>query len=461
MMKILKYAYLAGLCLAVLQVNAQKIQTGQTGHGKFPAVKPAVLESIRENRIAGSDEKQCRRILSNAIRYNLDWIIRSFKKDERHNAYIIEEYGEHGVRPAASVCYAAAVALKCAEMNESELGISPNVARERIKCLIKGVASAYKKNRTDGNGWGYVWQSAHWATLVGQGAWILWDELDKETQEFVQTMIVEEANRFVATDYTVPYWISPDGKVNSPGDTKAEENAWNAGILMVAVAMMPNHPLAEQWKQVCSELTVSAFALKKDLDNNSIADGKPVKEWLHGYNVRDDGMVENHGRIHPDYTSAITLNTRTYLIQPFAAQPVFEGADMTLSFIYRTFMEYKWQSPPYSEPGGTIYMPDKVDIYYPQGNDWSYYRFDIYYLLDVNAYFSDSGPDKSVKEKALQWLRLRANRIEAMQTRHSNGKMYAPGEFDSYPGCEQMAAWQLADAYLFFRLYMTNTIINE
>jgi hypothetical protein len=59
---------------------------------------------------------------------------------------------------------------------------------------------------------------------------------------------------------------------------------------------------------------------------------------------------------------------------------------------------------------------------------------------------------------SVSWLRLRADRIEAMQARHPDGKLYAPGEFDTYPGREQMAAWQLADAYLFFWFSCHKTI---
>ncbi|MDR3229594.1 MAG: hypothetical protein LBT53_09385, partial [Puniceicoccales bacterium] len=97
-----------------------------------------------------------------------------------------------------------------------------------------------------------------------------------------------------------------------------------------------------------------------------------------------------------------------------------------------------------------MYIPGKAELYHPQGTDWSKYRFDIYYLLDVNVHLL--GLDKELKHKAIDWLRIRADRIETMQARHKDGKLYAPKEFTTYPGCEQMAAWQLADAYLFFWL---------
>jgi hypothetical protein len=123
-----------------------------------------------------------------------------------------------------------------------------------------------------------------------------------------------------ASRLPVPYWTGrPDD-----GDTKAEENSWNSMILQVAIAMMPAHSHAARWKEKCSELMVSAYSLKKDLENPLVLDGKPVKAWLKGYNVREDGAVINHGRgfVHPDYMVCITLQLRGYLTQSLAGRPV-------------------------------------------------------------------------------------------------------------------------------------------
>jgi hypothetical protein len=271
-------------------------------------------------------------------------------------------------------------------------------------------------------------------------------------------MVISEADRFIADDYKVPYWMSPDGKENTPGDTKAEENAWNSGILSLAVAMMPLHSHCCDWRQVCNELIISAYATKDDLCNEKIMSDRPVREWIRGYNVSDDGIVVNHSLIHPDYTAVITLNSRSYLIQPFAGQQVFDGSDMNFPLIYMSLTEREWEYPPYMPPGGTIYIPGKADVYYPQGTDWSRFRYDIYYLLDVNMYVLNL--DKDLKHKAINWVRIRADRIEAMQARHSDGRMFDNEEFPTYPGCNQMTAWQLADAYLLFWLYSQKPAVD-
>ncbi|MFH1268599.1 MAG: hypothetical protein ABIK89_22980 [Planctomycetota bacterium] len=104
-----------------------------------------------------------------------------------------------------------------------------------------------------------------------------------------------EANRFLAPGYRVPYWNGQGG------DTKAEENAWDSMIFHVAVAMMPEHPHVLRWKKVAGKLMASAYARKQDMQDETVLDGKPLADWLDGYNVREDGVVVNHGFFHPDY----------------------------------------------------------------------------------------------------------------------------------------------------------------
>ena len=40
------------------------------------------------------------------------------------------------------------MALKCADLSDIELGVSSEIAFKRITMLIKGVAAAYKANRS-------------------------------------------------------------------------------------------------------------------------------------------------------------------------------------------------------------------------------------------------------------------------------------------------------------------------
>jgi hypothetical protein len=51
-------------------------------------------------------------------------------------------------------------------------------------------------------------------------------------------MAADQADRFL--NYSVPYYQDSTDRILSPGDTKAEENAWNADLTSLATAMLPN-----------------------------------------------------------------------------------------------------------------------------------------------------------------------------------------------------------------------------
>lgn len=409
-------------------------------------VVPVDWSRFHRAKTAGVDEYQARTILETATRYNLAWFPSVYKASPDGRSYLPPNLDEHGIRPAVSLLYGAAVLMQTGPWDTKRLGLSRSAAISQLRKLARGIASAHKVNAPNGKGWGDQWQSAHWASLLGQGVWMLWGDMDPDIREMTRKVVSLEADRFVAAGYEAPYWTSPDGHVNTPGDTKAEENSWNAMDLQLAVAMMPDHPHAEQWKRAGSELMVSAFSLKSDLGNVRVVDGRAVKNWLHGYNVRDDGAVINHGIIHPDYTATPTLQLRSYLIQSLAGQVIPESAAFNAAFIYRSLGLHAWPSPPYEPPGGPMYIPNRAEVYYPQGTDWSRYRFDIYYLFDAFAYVL--GWDAEMPTPARTYMRLRGARLLSMQARHADGHAWTKEEAKgAYPN-DSMLAWQMGDAYL-------------
>jgi hypothetical protein len=171
-----------------------------------------------------------------------------------------------------------------------------------------------------------------------------------------------------------------------------------------------------------------------------------VKEWLKGYNLREDGAVVNHNIIHCDYMACFIINLRAYLTLPLAGQGVPQSARFNADRVYRCLVAHEWPSPPYEAPGGTMYIPGKAEVYYPQGTDWSRYRFDLFYQVDA---FADAlGLDKGLEHRAAEWLPIRGQRLVEMQARHPDGHLFAKGEFTTYRGTEQEAAWTIADTFL-------------
>ena len=391
------------------------------------------------------DLEDCARVLLCNAFYNLSWAPKAAEEIERGQG-VFGRPAHDTIRPASSASFGLAVLLKTGVFDQKAAGCTKEEALARTVRLLKAAAARHKKQW-----WGYPWQSALWASQLGHAGWLLWDELDGETRGTLAELVEAEANRFI--EYRVPYW---NGK---GGDTKAEENAWNSTVLSIAVAMMPGHANARKWKEKCSELMVSAYATKKDLQNPTVVDGRPVRDWLRGYNAREDGSVVNHGFIHPDYMRCITLNLRAYAVQPLAGQPVPEAADFNVPLVYRCFVTKQWPSPPYSEPGGTIYTPGKPRIYYPQRADWGRHHYVFYYLLDTHVH--QLGLDRGLPHRAQEWMRVRAKGLLAMQLRHADRRMFADGELDTWVGREQTAAHALGTAFLLHWLEVQGVPISR
>ena len=393
-------------------------------------------EPIDDNHL-----RQSGRIMLNIARYNIGWIDKTFQFDPAKDIYVHTAMNESGIRPSCSASLALAAVLQTGIFDEKVVGISQHKARAKTAKLIKSVATVHKSNTPSGKGWGHSWQSRLWSALLGHAGWMLWDDLDGSARQMLVNQLVAEANTLLADEYKVPYWNSKGG------DTKAEENAWNAMVVHVAVAMMPQHPNVSRWKKIGSELMISAYATKKDWkENATVLDGRVVKDWLNGYNAMDNGAVMNHNILHPDYMVAITMNLRAYVTQSLSGRGIPESSHFNSPLIFRTFATYNWPSPPYKKPGGTIYLPGKAGVYYPNGTDWSTYDYAQFYHIDSYAHIL--GWDKNLPHSASRWMNIRADEMLKMQSRHKDGRMFAKGEYDTYQGSEQWIAWCMTDAFL-------------
>src|SRR5690606_25279225 len=119
-------------------------------------------------------------------------------------------------------------------------GLSRSQALIHTELAIRGVAFAHVANTTDHRHFGGGAflppsggnQSPYHAAQAAQAAWMIWDELSPETRMAVANMVQFEADSFIG--YNVRYWKNFDGSTNYHGDTKAEENAWNAQLPALA-----------------------------------------------------------------------------------------------------------------------------------------------------------------------------------------------------------------------------------
>jgi hypothetical protein len=397
--------------------------------------------------------KLVERYILNAARYHAHRVGGRFELDRDKNQFRIPNQNTPAaIRRPSSVALGLAVALRTGIYDAQTVDLSRGELRQRLVRLIKGVAACHKVN---GGKWGDHWQSALWAGLLGRAGWMMWRDLGPTAQNMLRKLITYEADSFLREDYSVPYW---NGK---GGDSEAEENSWDSMVLTLASTMMPEHPNSHAWRRHASQLMVSAYSRPSDRKRRGVViDGRTPEAWLDGYNIRQDGVVINHGLIHNDYITAIAhCQMSAYPVRVLARKPVPQSADFNFDVLWRTLTQRHFEAPPHDLPGGTMYRDDSPEQYYPEGTDWSRHRYACFALMDCYAYLL--GDDEAHRRQAKRWMTLRTKRMLAMQSRHSDGHTYAEGEFNNFGGAEQMVFWFMSDLYLVLWLDEQSRIDDE
>ncbi|MBN2215794.1 MAG: hypothetical protein JW719_00320 [Pirellulales bacterium] len=396
-------------------------------------------------------------MLQNEARYELNWVpseynlasnAPGFEGTPYYDAYTdFSTYGYEGsVRPLAGFAYGTAALLATGTYSESVTGISASQALYQTELAIRGVAFAHKTNKPSDPRFGgrgttsSTWQAAHWASHTMLAAWLLWDDLSSETRTAVADMVVYEANS--TAGYTVPYWKTPSGATNYYGDTKAEENAWNAELPALAQAMMPNVPVVEAWREKASELQVSSYSRQSDNFSQELVDGRPLADWLNGFNSFEDGVVINHNRVHPDYMVSSYLQASAAIYESLAGQFIPQSTVFNIDNVYHALTELNFTPGPDTlygtgrtilEPGGTIYKRTvgggySANVYYPHGNDWTYQVTDSYLNIDLVAEWL--GLDEGKSFDAMGWAQARVAAMIALQNRPGHdGNIYEDGDW--------------------------------
>jgi hypothetical protein len=410
------------------------------------AVSPIDWKSFRSGNPNDSSAERFKTILLNSHRYALTtWWNEVVNFDEQSNSRYLDFGGnaEHDIRAPATQAFALSVSLRFGFYGSSKVDVPIEEARAKTLKLIRSIAFRHLANSP--GGWGNHWQSAQWTHSIGLAAWLLWEDLNTEEREHVRKMVEYEADRLI--NYKVPYWVLKSGKVVYPGDTKAEENAWNANALQLAAAMMPKHGNYKLWMRKYIELRISSVARPSDMYRTDIFHGVALKDWLNGYNINNDGTVINHDRIHPDYMVAlIGMNSASSIVFTLANQPTPKAVFLNLSEIYSAMVNLKFSSPPYAPPGGTIYQEGSSNIYYPQGNDWGTHRRMHFALMDLIA--DSYGLDKGLFKKGKYWEPYHSKIVIEMQNRSKDRRTYIEDSEDTYKGREGWIAYHAAYGWL-------------
>lgn len=316
-------------------------------------------------------------------------------------------------RQQASAAYATALALANNTYDARRVKVSRDVARKRTVGWINSLALSHARRE-----WGLSWQSALWTYYLGAGSKKVWGSLPECTRELVGRAVAEEADRLVGID--PPFHRDASGTVVVVGDSKAEENGWNAALLFMAARMYKSvaPEKAEQWEAQGRWYALSA---------NATPDQVGTDPRITGSNLNMDGTVTNHGIIHPDYMASTgEMQAKYLLVTQWSRSGLPTEYSNRFMDVWRGLTAHKFPVGPYWKPGGLIYRVGSrgvatANIYYPQGADWSKRRKHNFALMDVAVFFA--GHDVGYK-----WAGAHLRALVGQQARHKDGHIFSTGE---------------------------------
>ena len=169
--------------------------------------------------------------------------------------------------------------------------------------------STHKANRlkacAGGKYWGStsagdaVWESSLWAMSVAYSAFFQWERLTERQRGYIYQLLKAEC------DYELQRTIPTGYK----GDTKAEENGWEADVLAATLGLFPDDPLAPQWFERLREFAINSYSHPLDTADTTVIDpdydGTTVGDLYRGQNLYDDYTLQNHNYFHTSYQNVV------------------------------------------------------------------------------------------------------------------------------------------------------------
>ena len=261
--------------------------------------------------------------------------------------------------------------------------------------------STHKANRlkpcSDGRYWGslsekdHVWESSLWAMSVAYSAYFLWDKLSAAQRNYIYQLLKAECN----------YELERQIPTGFRGDTKAEENGWEACVLAATLGLFPDDELAPRWFGRMREFAVNSYSHPSDASDETIIDpnydSKRVKDLHRGANLYDDYTLQNHDYFHTSYQNVVIqeLGEAALALALFQDTPKWQSN--ALMHNCRQVMDnvLKWLAL----SDGELAMPN--------GNDWSLFLYDQITSYSTMACLAHDTDALMLENRAYQMIRHR------------------------------------------------------
>ncbi len=206
--------------------------------------------------------------------------------------------------------------------------------------------------------WGYSWQSSLWMQSLGPAVLLSWNEIGNDLKDGVARVAAAEAD-----------WVaSRPPKDHAPGDTGAEENAWNTAAPAVALALKPDATSSTLWWKTLRSYSVNTFSHPADKRSSQTVGQDKVSELVSTTNVSADWSLINHGFFHPDYVQVSGQHLGEAWIILTLGDAV-NGTNLAEQYVPYSLHNVRetWENVmrPLLLPTG--------EFAYPAGNDWTYH----------------------------------------------------------------------------------------
>ncbi len=422
-------------------------------------VTPPLASALKAGALTSADGEQALTILSNANRYAMTtwWndVYPSLVSAPMRSQITPDDVAALG-SAAASVdtrdntrrlcmeAFSLAVSLATGAYDPAASGnVATSTATSRTVTIIGKVVAAHLANKP--GGWGASTESTFYAAYIGTAAWLLWQDLSPQVRAEVARVVYFEAEW--GTDYPMLYYANAAGTVISPGNTGADGDSWMPMAAQLATVMMPGDPHVPLWQDAVVKEGIVSWARPSDLTSPAMVNGASVASWTGraGSNVLANGSLVNHNRIAPDYSTLIYQNMQDVLVSALAGRPAPQAVTTLVGRVYASFTTAKFTSPPWSRPGGTVYVPGKEAVYWPQGCDWGEGQYLPFALVDAETAAFGVGTASSAA-----YENLHAEGELALQAKNADGSSYNASTSPTYVyvGREEHVAQLAAQLYL-------------
>ena len=217
---------------------------------------------------------------------------------------------ERGVRPNADLSMVCAFLVK---YGQGQVTLPDGVTWDDLATMArKSLVFAYSTHKANrlkvcagGRYWGsvseadHVWESSLWAMSVAYSAFFQWDSLSAQQRGYIYQLLKAECN--YELERTIPTAYR--------GDTKAEENGWEANVLAATLGLFPDDELAPRWFQRLREFAINSYSHPDDANDQTVVDPdydrQTVADLYRGQNLYDDLTLQNHNYFHTSYQNVV------------------------------------------------------------------------------------------------------------------------------------------------------------